>query len=129
MHKLAKATLPEKFNASTSQKQIMTKHIFSKAQKMLSVNATPTVYDGKGLCGIAFGENARYLTDEALNSGLILDIDAAEILQSKGIDVGLLDTKPLELNVLEDFGDGLPVSVSWAVDLCDVKINENAKVI
>jgi len=129
MHKLADAALPEKFNASTSQKQIMTKHIFSEAQKMLSVNAIPTVYEGKGLCGIVFGENAKYLTDEAINSGLILDIDAAEILQSKGIDVGLLDTKPLELNVLEDFGDGLPVSVYWATDLCDVKINENAKVI
>lgn len=129
MHKLADATLPEKFNASTSQKQIMTKHIFSEAQKMLSVNAIPTVYDGKGLCGIAFGENARYLTSEAINSGLILDIDAAEILQSKGIDVGLLGTKPLELNVLEDFGDGLPVSVFWATDLCDVEINEGAKVI
>jgi hypothetical protein len=78
---------------------------------------------------IAFGENARYLTSEAINSGLILDIDAAEILQYKGIDVGLLDAKPLELNVLEDFGDGKPVSVYWATDLCDLSINENAKVI
>jgi hypothetical protein len=43
--------------------------------------------------------------------------------------VGLLEAKHLKLNVLEDFGDGLPVSVYWATDLCDVKINENAKVI
>lgn len=129
MHKLAEATLPEKFNVATSQKQIMTKHIFSEAQKMLSVNAIPTVYEGKGLCGIAFGENAKYLTDEAIGGGLILDMDAAEILQSKGIDVGLIGTKPLKLNVLEDFGNRLPVSVFGAVDLCDVKINERAKVI
>jgi hypothetical protein len=129
MHKLAEATLPEQFNVATSQKQIMTKYIFSEAQKMLSVNAIPTVYQGNGLCGIAFGENARYLTSEAINSGLILDIDAAEILQHKGIDVGILDTKPLELNVLEDFGDGLPVSVFWATDLCDLEINKGAKVI
>ena len=129
MHKLAEATLPQKFNPATSQKQIMTKHIFSEAQKMLSVNAIPTVYEGKGLCGIAFGENAKYLTDEAINSGLILDIDAAEMLQKRGVDVGLIESKPLRLNILEDFGDGKPVSVFWATDLCDLKINENAKVI
>ena len=29
------------------------------------------------------------LDDEALNNGLILDISAAQILQAKGIDVGL----------------------------------------
>ena len=129
MHKLAEATLPEKFNPATSQKQIMTKHIFSEAQKMLSVNAIPTVYEGKGLCGIAFGENAKYLSNEAINNGLILDIDAAKILQIRGIDVGLIESKPLRLNILEDFGDGKPVSVFWATDLCDLKINENAKVI
>ena len=129
MHKLAEATLPEQFNVATSQKQIMTKYIFSEAQKMLSVNAIPTVYQGNGLCGIAFGENAKHLTDEAIGGGLILDIDAAEILKSNGIDVGLIESKPLRLNILEDFGDGKPVSVFGATDLCDITINEIAKVI
>ena len=129
MRKLADATLPEVFNATTSHKQIAKKYAFSEAQKMLSVNAIPTVYEGKGLCGIAFGENANYLTNDAINSGLILDIDAAEILQSRGIDVGLVESKPLMLNVLEDFGDGLPVSVYWATDLCDIKTADSARVL
>ena len=129
MHKLAKTTLAEYFDAAKSPKQIMKKYAFSEAQKMLSVNAIPTVYDGPGLCGIVFGENANDLTDEALQNGLILDMTAAEILQKRGIDVGLKSSKPLAMTALEDFGVGTPVSVFWATDLCDVAIAEGAHVI
>jgi len=129
MHKLADSTLPDAFNAATSQKWIMKKYSFSEAQMMLSVNAIPTVYEGKGVCGIAFGENAKYLDADALEKGLILDISAAEILQARGIDVGLADCKPLASGVLEDFGDGYGVSVFSATDLCDIKTAEGAKVI
>ena len=72
MHRLADATLPTSFDTTKSQKWIMKKYAFSDAQMMLSVNAIPTVYDGKGLCGIAFGENANTLPDEAFENGLIL---------------------------------------------------------
>ena len=88
MHKLQDATLPARFDAVKSQKWIMKKYAFSEAQMMLSVNAIPTVYDGDGLCGICFGENAKYLPDTALDKGLILDIAAAELLQARGVDVG-----------------------------------------
>lgn len=52
-------------------------------------NSIPTVYEGRGVCGIVFDENARNLPITALENGLILDISAAEILSDRGIDVGL----------------------------------------
>ena len=127
--KLADATLPKNFDVVKSQKLIMKKYAFSEAQMMLSVNAVPTVYDGQGLCGIVFGENANYLPDSAFEKGLILDVSAAEILQARGIDVGLKSTKPLEMTPLEDFFVGTPVSLYWSVDLCDVRAAEGARVI
>ena len=62
---------------------------FSKAGRTLAYNAIPTVYDGDGLCGIVFDENARKLPLSALKNGLIIDIAAAEILTGRGIDIGL----------------------------------------
>lgn len=37
---------------------------------------------------VAFGDNARYLTNEELKNGLITDMVGATILKEKGIDVG-----------------------------------------
>ncbi len=63
---------------------------FPAAARMVSACSLPAVFEGNGVCGVAFGENARYLTDAAIGGGLILDARAAEILQEKGVDVGLL---------------------------------------
>lgn len=62
---------------------------FSKAARTLAFNTVPTVYEGDGICGIVFDENARKLPKEALKNGLILDIAAAEILMERGVDVGI----------------------------------------
>lgn len=62
---------------------------FSQASQFLADNAIPSTYRGTGLCGIAFGENARQLPPEALDHGLIIDGRAAKILMEQGIDVGL----------------------------------------
>ncbi len=62
---------------------------FSPAAKMLAAQTIPTVYNGLGTVGIAFGENAKYLDCGALENGMILDITAAQILQNRGVDVGL----------------------------------------
>ena len=67
---------------------------FSKAARMLGYGAIPTVYEGEGVCGIVFDENARHILLDTLKDGLILDIAAAEILKSRGVDVGI-----------ESFGD------------------------
>lgn len=126
MRRIAEATLPRRFD----QGKIMEKYSFSEAQKLLSVNAIPTVYDGDGICGIAFGENATHLDERAFQNGLILDATAAELLQTKcGIDVGLKSCKPLDITPLEDFGIGTPVSVYWSTDLCEIEVAEGARVI
>lgn len=62
---------------------------FSFAARMLAAQTIPTVYNGLGVAGIAFGENVKYLEDGALDHGLILDISAAKILKAQGVDVGL----------------------------------------
>lgn len=62
---------------------------FSPAIKMMSDNSIPTVYDGLGMCGIAFGENAKYVPEDALKKGLVTDLVGAKILMEKGIDTGI----------------------------------------
>ncbi len=64
-------------------------HFFSYASRMLAAANIPTSYDESDTVGIAFGENARYLTRDVLKNGIILDARAAEILSERGIDVGI----------------------------------------
>ena len=62
---------------------------FSPAARMLAGLSVPTIYEGEGVSGVAFGENAKYLPDSSLDGGMILDIRGAQILSEKGIDVGI----------------------------------------
>lgn len=69
-----------------------TKRLFSYAARLLATHSIPSVYEdtcGQNYGGIAFGENAKYLSENDLQSGLILDVRAAEILEKRGIDTGL----------------------------------------
>ncbi len=130
MEKLREATLPDQFDRVKSQKRIMRKYAFSEAQAMLSSNGIPTVYEGAGAAGIVFGENARALPREALSGGLMLDLDAAEILQAEGIDAGLRGTAPLTFGALEEFdGNGYPISIAEASALCKITLDPAARVI
>lgn len=128
MRKFKEATLPDRFDPVKSQKLLMQKFAFSEAQAMLSANAIPTVYSGTGLCGICFGENAKYLPDSALEKGLILDLEAAEYLQAQGIDVGLRGKAALDFGGLEDFGDGKPpVTNFWSTELYALTLDPAAR--
>ncbi len=60
---------------------------FSTAAKFLAANGLPSVYEGTGCAGIAFGENVKVVSE--YSQKLILDFDAAMILQSSGVDVGI----------------------------------------
>lgn len=64
-------------------------NFFSPASKFLADNSVPTVYDGEGVCGIAFGENIRAVPKSAFKNGMIIDIHAARILMDSGVDVGI----------------------------------------
>lgn len=63
---------------------------FPITTRAVASSGIPTKY-GVTDTGIVFGDNAKFLNDEQISKGLILDIRAAEILQQKGIDVGLKD--------------------------------------
>ena len=62
---------------------------FSPSAKLLATQTIPSVYKGLGIIGIAFGDNAKYLDEGALDNGLILDLPAAKLLTEQGVDVGL----------------------------------------
>lgn len=85
MRKVANMVVPTAVNTNVNIEDLF----FSKAARTLAYNSIPTVYEGDGICGIVFDENARDLPLSALKNGLILDIAAAEILTARGVDVGL----------------------------------------
>ncbi len=85
MQKIADAVTPTAVNDCIDIENIF----FSKAARTLAYSTVPTVYDGDGICGIVFDENARNVPLSALANGLILDIAAAEILMQRGVDVGI----------------------------------------
>lgn len=61
---------------------------------LLAANSIPTAFTPGEYPILIFGENARYVTEDQLKHGAILDADAARILQSRGIDAGLLESEP-----------------------------------
>ena len=127
MRKLKNADLPEKF---IGEKDIMKRFAFSSAQMILTSNAIPTVYEGDGLCGIAFGENAKYLPDAAIDKGLILDVTAAEYLQSRGIDTGLRAVVDSTNAVHEIFENGYPYTEHFDTkSVCLIEADSKAKVL
>lgn len=79
---------------------------FSQAARVLSHNAIPSTYQGSGVTGMAFGENARHLPQAAFDKGMILDIAAAKILCDRGIDVGLQSVGDKKAPAWEVFADG-----------------------
>ncbi|MBQ7321990.1 MAG: ASCH domain-containing protein [Clostridia bacterium] len=81
MKKIAQAEL----SAPVDEKAIMAMH-FNRGAELLGVHGIPTVYGQDAPCGIATGEEARYI--DTLPQKLVLDAKAAQILQEKGIDVG-----------------------------------------
>ena len=65
--------------------------------------SVPTAYEECGYAGLAFGENARYLTEAQLKNGIITDLKGAKILTEKGIDVGLLGYTRVTANPAEEY--------------------------
>lgn len=133
MKKISSMVMPTKVNERVDLENFF----FSKAARTLSCNSIPTVYEGNGVCGIVFDENARDLPLSALKNGLILDIAAAEILTERGIDVGLekifslleRDNPSIVAGKEEHFiNDNNHISLIGA-KIYDIKINKNAEVL
>lgn len=80
---------------------------FSVPARFLASNSIPSVYNGNEYSGIAFGEDARILTDEMLENGVIIDYAAAIILKEKGIDTGIIsEDGTVEMSSTEYFSSG-----------------------
>lgn len=60
----------------------------SSAYELLTSNSLPCTYEDNTV-KVVFGESARQIPEEAMNSGLIIDIVAAKLLMQRGIDVGI----------------------------------------
>jgi hypothetical protein len=102
---------------------------FSEAARLVAGCGIPTVYAGKGCCGIAFGENARYLPREALKSGVILDAAAARMLMERGVDVGVESFgAPISL-LSERFLDGGNRIIAFNTTSYEIKLKSSAKVL
>lgn len=86
MHKFETMEIPERLTKTNTVADIYS----PVASGMFASCSIPTCYHGNGV-GAVFGENARYLSENALKNGLIIDIYAAKLLNERGIDVGITD--------------------------------------
>ena len=110
-------------------KSDMEEVFYSAAARVLAANAIPTVYEGIGVTGIAFGENAYGLNESSFENGLVIDLLAAKILTDRGIDVGI-----------DTFGKAIPIKFQYFCDddnyiiaqkcfAFDIEINSAAEII
>jgi len=133
MKKISDMEMQTKVNNTDNIQDIF----FSKAARSLAACSIPTVYEGDGICGIVFDENARNLPLSALKNGLILDIAAAEILTERGIDVGLENIGEVLGNsstslvgiMEEHFFDNDNYTSARESVLYDISIKNNAQVL
>ena len=66
---------------------------FSPSRYLISQNSISTSYQASEYPALVLGVDASDVTVEDLRNGAIIDVEAANILQKKGIDVGLLSEK------------------------------------
>lgn len=123
MNKLADMKIPKEVENSGKIEDIF----FSPAARLLSDNSIPSVYEGQGVCGIAFGENIKYVPENALNGGIILDLRAAEILAERGIDTGILSVGDTVRVATEHFiTQNEYTNICFGAEVPTVNVKENA---
>ena len=76
---------------------------FSSAARSLAACSIPTTYEGDGVCGAVFGQNAQFVTPAMRKNGLILDAVAARILHLQGVDVGIRSLGDPCVSAIEHF--------------------------
>ena len=91
MHKLRAWEFPPTLDSNTVR-WVQATPSKGAAAEVLSRNSIPTSYGETEYPLLLLGENARHVPPEKLGHGAILDVTAAEILQARGIDTGLLES-------------------------------------
>lgn len=123
--KFADVSMPTNENNSSHVQELA----FNVGARFLASNSIPTAYSGNEYSGVAFGEDAKILTTDDINAGVILDFAAARILSEKGIDTGLDDEDTLvQMGDKEYFADGEKIGHLSAIRLHKCKLNKNAVV-
>lgn len=103
---------------------------FSLCARTLSYNSIPTVYEGRGITGAVFGENARQLDPVALEKGLILDIKACEILAQRGIDTGVLSFgEKITAGSFEFFPESANRINTMSAKIMDITLSDSAVIL
>lgn len=105
------------------------KLFFSEAARTLTCNGIPTVYEGKGECGIVFGENARYIPRSVLKHGVILDTAAAAILKDRGVDIGIEKFGEKKVISGEYFYKSKNRIIAYNSPAYDIELNHDAEVL
>lgn len=124
-HKVSRVQIPSALGTDRDMEECF----YSAAARVLTASAIPTVYKGRGVTGIAFGENALDLDAACFENGLIIDALAAKILSDRGIDVGV-----------DGFGARVPIRFEYVPEddnyiiaqdafVFDLKINEKAQIL
>ena len=122
--KFADMQVPEKIAGKDDVQNLF----FSPPAKLLAAQTIPTVYSGRGVVGIAFGENAEYVPKDALTDGLIIDIPAAKILCESGVDVGLKSVGKEITADREYFTDGNYINL-MANSAVDISVKDGAEIL
>lgn len=95
--------------------------------RFVSALGLPVAFDGEYPV-VVFGENAKYVTENDLRNGAILDIVAAQILQKRGTDVGLKGVRKINDVILtEHFIDEDIHVTSAQPEFFDLKISDAAR--
>lgn len=95
---------------------------FSPSRYLISQNSIPTSYRESGYPALVLGVDAKDVTLDDLCHGAIIDVEAANILQNKGIDVGLLSEAKkgfsAEYYPESDFTNGNLTNISTRLITC-----------
>ncbi len=98
----------------------------------VSENPIPTTYENKEGATLVFGEAAKYVTEDILKRGVILDATAAKILMSNGIDVGIKNFERVNPPLAEKFLDEdetIIIASPQTHHFYKYTLDENAKVL
>lgn len=96
--KVATMEMPNALGTASDMEEVF----YSVAARVLTSSAIPTVYEGTGVTGIVFGENAYAIDEACFERGMIIDALAAKILSERGFDVGI-----------ERFGANTPIKFQY----------------
>ena len=94
-HKVRNYSLPQNLVARDVARFLCEEFPYTRNSfYLISQNSIPTAFDENEYPTLLLGENAKYIDLASLKNGAILDVKAAQILQSRGVDVGLISATP-----------------------------------